>query len=112
MGNFFSQIRLAIREFSDLLASYQELSKRLQISPGLPVANPTLSFWTVPPSTVAKHVSNLPPHADIVIIGSGLTGTSFARAVLTHGSEHLQVVMLEARDACSGASGRCVILQI
>jgi hypothetical protein len=49
-----------------------------------------------------------------VIIGSGITGTSFARAILGHNSGNdvqgkpLKIIMLEARDTCSGATGRFV----
>jgi hypothetical protein len=107
MGNFFSRIRVAIRELLALSASYEALTKRIQKSPGLPVQNPSLSFWTIPPSPIAKHLSDLPAHADVIIIGAGLTGTSFARTLLDYESQRpLQVVMLDARDACTGASGR------
>src|ERR1700730_14450779 len=106
MGTSLSRVRLAVREFLALIASYQGVAKRLQVSPGIPVPNPTLSFWTIPNSPIAKHLSDLPSHADIIILGSGITGTSFARTVLDHGSNPLQIVMLDARDACSGASGR------
>ena len=112
MGSFLSRIRLVIHELLALSKSYEILTKRLQKSPGLPVPNPSLSFWTVPQSPITKHLSDLPAHADIIIIGTGLTGTSFARTVLDHDSQHpLQVVMLDARDVCSGASGRCVSRQ-
>jgi glycine/D-amino acid oxidase-like deaminating enzyme len=40
-----------------------------------------------------------------VIIGSGISGASFARTLLERGSG-LHVVMLEAQDVCSGATGR------
>ncbi|KAG9310367.1 hypothetical protein JVU11DRAFT_9500 [Chiua virens] len=50
--------------------------------------------------------------ADVVIIGSGLSGASFARTLLDLDDEGeddakpLKVVMLEAQDTCSGATGR------
>lgn len=108
MGNALSQLRLAVREFASVLASYKELSRKLQRSPGLPHANPTLPFWTVPASRLSKHLSSeqLPDYADIVIIGSGITGTSVARTLLLEGDPKLKVVMLEARETCSGATGR------
>lgn len=110
MGNLISQIRLAFRDFQDILNSYRALSNRLKLSPGLPVPNPTTSFWTVPPSVIAKHISELPVYADVVIIGSGISGTSVARKLLSDESKSLGVVMLEARDICSGATGRFVIM--
>lgn len=108
MGNFFSRARLIVQDFLALIARYQELEKRLNQSPGLPVSNPSLSFWTVPKSSIANNLSELPKHADIVVIGSGLTGASFSRTVLKS-DRPLQVVMLDARQACGGASGRCVL---
>ncbi|KAJ3541813.1 hypothetical protein NMY22_g3750 [Coprinellus aureogranulatus] len=95
-----------------------DLLKRVDNSPGLPVPNPTSPYWMHPPSPIAQlnapgsKGKNIPEYADIVIIGSGITGTSFARTILDHGKGNdvhgkpLNVVMLEARDACSGATGR------
>jgi glycine/D-amino acid oxidase-like deaminating enzyme len=56
----------------------------------------------------ARASTPLPNYADVVIIGSGIAGTAIARTLLDHqykGSP-LRVVMLEARDVCSGATGR------
>ncbi|KAL4071211.1 FAD dependent oxidoreductase-domain-containing protein [Scleroderma yunnanense] len=83
--------------------------------PGLPIQEPTQSFWTYPPSSIAAHVSQNtpPPYADVVIIGSGISGASFARTLLGMDQQRdisegkpLTVVMLEAHETCSGASGR------
>ncbi|KIJ08161.1 hypothetical protein PAXINDRAFT_89294 [Paxillus involutus ATCC 200175] len=85
------------------------LKERFQVSPGLPVDNPSRSFWMYPPSPIAQHCATLPEYADFVVIGSGITGTSVAKAVLDHchAEGHApKLVMLEARDACSGATGR------
>ena len=41
----------------------------------------------------------------MVIIGSGKTGTAAARTLLSN-SPDLRVAMLDAREACSGATGR------
>ncbi|KAG6369806.1 FAD dependent oxidoreductase-domain-containing protein [Boletus reticuloceps] len=79
-----------------------------------PIQEPTQSFWTFPPSSIATHVSsdNFPTHADVVIIGSGISGASFARTLLGFSQERddnsdpLSVVMLEAQETCSGATGR------
>ena len=76
--------------------------------PGLPRANPTVSYWQKPESSLAHHRSTdvLPATADVVIIGSGITGASAAFHLLTHPSPPASVVLLEARAACSGATGR------
>lgn len=50
----------------------------------------------------------------VVIIGSGISGASFARTLLdidqerNHDSDPLSIVMLEAQETCSGATGRWV----
>jgi glycine/D-amino acid oxidase-like deaminating enzyme len=75
--------------------------------PGLPVDNPTISYWQIPPTKdVAEHQSDHPPtEVDVVIIGSGITGTSVARHLLKEQPD-LRIAMVEAREACSGATGR------
>ncbi|KAF9236693.1 FAD dependent oxidoreductase [Melanogaster broomeanus] len=110
MGNTVSLFRLALADFLDNLATFKALKKRSQASPGLPVDNPTRSFWMFPPSPIAQHCSKLPEYADFVVIGSGITGTSVAKALLDrcyYVEGHTpKLVMLEAREACSGATGR------
>ncbi|KAJ7625749.1 FAD dependent oxidoreductase [Roridomyces roridus] len=86
----------------------------------LPVPNPTRSFWIDTPDAnpLAGQGSQGPltQEADICIIGSGITGVSAAhhiaeavqrRAVPSQsGNNPLRVVILEARDFWSGATGR------
>ncbi|MCJ1458754.1 hypothetical protein MMC28_009128 [Mycoblastus sanguinarius] len=83
------------------------MDERSSIPPGLPRPNPTLSYWQDPPSHLANHrtTPNLPASTSIVIIGSGVTGTSLAFNLLNQPSAS-SVLMLEARTACSGATGR------
>lgn len=80
---------------------------RASIPPGLPRHNPTLSYWQDPPASIYNHRTSpeLPREADFVIVGSGITGATAAHALL-HQDPSLSVVMLEARSACSGATGR------
>lgn len=78
---------------------------------GLPSRNPSESYWLKDLSpTLAGHRStpDLPEEADVVIVGSGITGAFAARFLLEgeHGDGEEKVVMLEAREACSGATGR------
>lgn len=89
--------------------------------PGLPTTNPppTSSFWLSDPhpSFTSPPPQPLPAHADTVIIGSGITGTSIARYLIrlrpsaasspaNSRTPNGPIVMLEARDVCSGATGR------
>lgn len=78
------------------------------MAPGLPKPNPTPSLWQQPPHpTVAKVQSNLAEETDIVIIGSGVTGCGAVHALLHHpNAKGLHITVLEAREICSGATGR------
>lgn len=78
-----------------------------------PCPNPTKSFWIEEgPDTLKEHrtTEQLPEEADVVIIGSGYSGTSVACGLLLGRSSPFakrpNVLMLEARDVCSGATGR------
>ncbi|THV49874.1 hypothetical protein BGAL_0175g00110 [Botrytis galanthina] len=77
---------------------------------GLPSPNPTKSFWHSEPSKILlghRTTENLPTKADVVIVGSGIAGTSAAHWLREHDNgKDLNVVMLEAREACWGATGR------
>lgn len=89
----------------------------------LPTPSSTQSFWHSQPSpllTAHRSTRNLPEKADVVIIGSGMTGAGVAHHLLNDTStsgngtgrqdgkegKGLSVVMLEAREACWGATGR------
>lgn len=113
-------VRVLLRLLCLVSSPVNRLVNRLASSPGIPISNPSQSYWLKDPSPISNHGSGpnvaIPEYTDIVIIGSGITGTSIARAILDHdvnnrGSKRpLQVIMLEARDVCSGATGRCVVL--
>ncbi|GFZ43442.1 hypothetical protein JCM24511_01162 [Saitozyma sp. JCM 24511] len=68
-----------------------------------------LSYWLqgVRNNPLLDHrtTETLPTAVDVVIIGSGITGALCALELL-QGPEKLSVVMLEARELCSGATGR------
>ncbi|RKL33615.1 hypothetical protein BFJ72_g9839 [Fusarium proliferatum] len=76
----------------------------------LPVDNPTKSFWQSEPDPVISNYQSAEflPSADVVIIGSGLSGAFIAHQLLSSSSPNRpkSVVVLEARNAASGATGR------
>jgi len=83
------------------------MDKRAEIPPGLPRSNPTISYWQDPPEAIAdfRSTEELPSTADYIIVGSGISGACIAHNVLER-QQDARVVMLEARSACSGATGR------
>ncbi|KAF4439342.1 FAD dependent oxidoreductase [Fusarium austroafricanum] len=73
---------------------------------GPPSSNSTRSYWHRDPSERLlghRTTNELPTTADVVVIGSGITGTFAARELVAGGRS---VLMLEAREACWGATGR------
>lgn len=76
----------------------------------LPTPNPTSSFWLSSPAPLLRNhrtTAKLPSSSDVIIIGSGIAGSFAAHYLSTESSgKDLKVLMLEAREACSGATGR------
>jgi glycine/D-amino acid oxidase-like deaminating enzyme len=88
------------------------MTTKVKSREGLPVPNPTVSYWQVcsQDSPIHNHGRDDPlpaagTVADVAIIGSGISG-AMAAYTLQQQAPHLSVVMLEAREACSGATGR------
>lgn len=77
---------------------------------GLPCANSSASFWHSEPNAFLwghRTTESLPETADIVIVGSGITGASVARFLAADDrAKDLSIVLLEAREICFGATGR------
>jgi hypothetical protein len=72
----------------------------------LPSPDSTASYWHVEPSDRLlghRTTPDLPAEADIVVVGSGITGAFAARELVNAGRS---VLLLEAREACWGATGR------
>ncbi|TYJ55842.1 hypothetical protein B9479_003494 [Cryptococcus floricola] len=78
----------------------------------LPVPNRTEPFWLSSPDPVLQHARttpDLPSAADIIIIGSGLTGCMTAYRVYKEAEKEgreVRVVMLEADQFCGSATAR------
>jgi monoamine oxidase len=73
----------------------------------LPSKDPLRSFWLSEPSELADHrtTGQLPKEADVIIVGSGIAGSLTAYNLLDVNPK-LNMVMLEAREVCGGATGR------
>ncbi|KAF2631099.1 FAD dependent oxidoreductase [Macroventuria anomochaeta] len=79
---------------------------RIPVSP--PVADPVPSYWHDPESSLTNinhgQDDSHEPY-DYVIIGSGISGTMIAYNLLKKNPKY-RIMMLEAREICSGATGR------
>lgn len=110
--SLFSAITLLQDQWKD----FQAAVARASLSPGLPVANSSTPYWTQDPPypELVKHQSaKLPSQVDVAIIGSGISGAAVAHSLLVLGAKNSSagnkfnnVVVLEARDICSGATAR------
>ncbi|KAF7292855.1 FAD-dependent protein [Mycena indigotica] len=107
MGAALSRLRLALASLLDEIREYRKVQSRIESSPGLPVAQPTTPYWSIPVSSISQHGKDdkLPEDVDVVVIGSGITGAAVAHTLFSTGKLP-KVVLLEARDACSGATAR------
>ncbi|CAD0040322.1 unnamed protein product [Aureobasidium pullulans] len=79
----------------------------------LPSQNSSASFWHTEPSSELlgyRTTEGLPREADVVVVGSGISGASVAYHLLEElegsNGEEKNVLVLEAREVCWGATGR------
>ncbi|KAF9881470.1 FAD dependent oxidoreductase [Colletotrichum karsti] len=78
----------------------------------LPVPNSTTSFWRSDPHPLDNHRSTpeVPSQVDIAVIGAGYAGVSTVYHILdickSKGTPPPNIVILEARQVSSGATGR------
>lgn len=81
------------------------------LSEHFPAPNGMLPYWRTEPHRLDNHRSTeaLPKESDIVIVGAGYAGSSIAYHILEQtpsGSKPPSITILEARQACSGATAR------
>ncbi|KAL4875733.1 FAD dependent oxidoreductase [Aspergillus karnatakaensis] len=73
-------------------------------------SNSLTSFWRTEPHRLDSYRSTeaLPQECDLVVIGAGYAGVSVTHHILeqTDPSNRPSIVILEGREACSGATGR------
>ncbi|KAK4689720.1 hypothetical protein P7C73_g393, partial [Tremellales sp. Uapishka_1] len=80
-----------------------------QDEPLLPVANRLESFWLTerdPELQKVRTTAIIPETADVVVIGSGLTGAMAAWRIYKGLGQEVSVVMLEADEVCGSATAR------
>ncbi|KAJ5912178.1 uncharacterized protein N7473_001481 [Penicillium subrubescens] len=76
-----------------------------------PAPNGMLPYWRTEPHRLDNYRSTeaLPKESDIIIVGAGYAGSSVAYHILDQikpGSKPPSITILEARQACSGATAR------
>ena len=73
-----------------------------------PEPQSTLPFWRTQTHALDTHRSteSLLAQCDVLIIGGGYAGAATAYHLLEDNASPPSVVILEARQACSGATGR------
>ncbi|KAF5250533.1 hypothetical protein FOXYS1_14875, partial [Fusarium oxysporum] len=104
-----SAISYGLKTVLTLHKQFSSLLERASSEPGFPVPEPTKSYWLDDPPFPALcdiQDDKLPSEVDIVIIGSGITGAAVTKSLLELSDSNLRVVVCEARQLCSGATGR------
>ncbi|KAL4985439.1 FAD dependent oxidoreductase-domain-containing protein [Aspergillus falconensis] len=100
----------SIWEKEPLTELFGEMDAILTMSNPYPTAKATAPFWRTNPHALDDHRSthSLPERCDIAIIGAGYAGASVVHHILelTNDSNRPSIVILEGRQACSGATGR------
>ncbi|KAL7943754.1 FAD dependent oxidoreductase domain-containing protein [Trichoderma barbatum] len=108
-----------IHNISALNTKYQALLQRIHAGPFTPVASPTESYWMrdAPFPDLGDGIADVPEVADVVVVGSGITGAAAVRTICELSSPSddegdfgkggvPRIVVLEARALCSGATAR------
>ncbi|KAJ5591449.1 FAD dependent oxidoreductase, partial [Penicillium hispanicum] len=100
-------------EHIDLLDSWKKeigVGWAERMNPSLPVPSSTLSIWHRTtrsfPLLHANRTAEVPASTKYLIIGSGISGALTAWKLVESGTKPEDIVILEAREAVSGASGR------
>lgn len=75
-----------------------------------PFSNPCLSYWQRTTRAFSllnvNRYTRVPPSSKYVIIGSGISGGLTAFTLIEAGVKGSDIIILEAREAASGASSR------
>jgi lysine/ornithine N-monooxygenase len=79
---------------------------------GLPSKESSTSFWHTEPKLLGHRTTkDLPQQVDIVVIGTGISGASVVHHIFndckdSEDAKKPNVLVLEAREVCWGATGR------
>lgn len=95
MGSILSNVRLGYQTLKSISNDYDTIIKHISLSPGIPgwntdfnssgCGNGIISYCAIPSSPIARHGADGPLLAevvDVVIIGSGISGTAMAKITM------------------------------
>jgi glycine/D-amino acid oxidase-like deaminating enzyme len=101
-------LRTLFKTIATLNKQFEAVLDRINHPPAAPSANPTTPYWHRDPPfpELVDIQGDIPETADVVIVGTGITGAAAARALVELSSKPLKIVVVEARQLCSGATGR------
>ncbi|KAK5997708.1 putative oxidoreductase OrdL-like protein [Cladobotryum mycophilum] len=104
-------VRDVLGIIAELGAKYTATMKRVSSDAGPPVSNPTSPYWMQDPPypELLDLQHDVPAEADVVVIGSGITSAGATRTLCeltSDGGKGPAIVVLEARQLCSGATAR------
>ncbi|PTB63710.1 nucleotide-binding domain-containing protein [Trichoderma citrinoviride] len=107
LRSIYNTATALLRTISALNARYGALLARVHAGPFTPVEKPTESFWMRDPPfpELGDVVEEEEEEADVVVVGSGITGVSAVKTILELSSSP-KIMVLEARQLCSGATAR------
>lgn len=73
-----------------------------------PRPDATVPFWRLEPQLLDNYrtTPDLPTESDIIVIGGGYSAAALITHIQSQYPEHPAILVLEARQLCSGASGR------
>lgn len=73
-----------------------------------PAASPTSAYWQKDVHQLGskRTTAELPERQEVLIIGAGFSGVACAYYLANAAKPPSSITIVEARDACSGATGR------
>jgi FAD dependent oxidoreductase len=99
-----------MRKFATAMTTDGAANEPVMPNGPFPVPNATIPFWRTEIDEFDTHrtTEELPTECDVLIIGAGLSGASTAYYMLldNENTPPPRILLLEAREICSGATGR------
>jgi hypothetical protein len=103
--SLYALLRLTIVSLLEQQRAFSAVLKRIDTPALPPISNPTQSAWQDHPDPEFPEKPLPDEVVDVLIIGSGITGASVARELLSSDEgKDMRIAMVDARGVCSGAT--------